>query len=128
VYPVCVVNFQKGRYAGVGYLSLPLHDRFDTSNKKAILQESLGSTKKQIGEMADQLDSQLMTFEEKNDDGEDEEDADEDDDFEEEEEVELIEDIIETDNYLGEEIDDGDSVHEEEFETETSEKEEEIGI
>jgi len=110
------------------YLSLPLHDRFDTSNKKAILQESLGSTKKQIGEMADQLDSQLMTFEEKNDDGEDEEDADEDDDFEEEEEVELIEDIIETDNYLGEEIDDGDSVHEEEFETETSEKEEEIGI
>jgi len=107
------------------YLSLPLHDRFDTSNKKAILQESLGSTKKQIGEMEDQLDSQLLTYEEEDDEDDDDDDDDDDD---EEEEEELIGDIIETDNYLGEELDDGVSVNEEEYETETSEKEEEIGI
>lgn len=48
------------------YLSLPLHDRFDTSNKKSMLQESLESEKKEIGEMADQLESQRISMEDEN--------------------------------------------------------------
>ncbi|MGK3756903.1 MAG: hypothetical protein ACI8RD_009217, partial [Bacillariaceae sp.] len=106
------------------YLSLALHDRFDTSNKKAMLQESMGSTEKQIGEIEDEIDSQLMDFEDDNE-------------VEEEEESELFEDSLEEDGYLEEEIDgesayeeddDDDDEEEEEYETETSEEEEEIEI
>jgi hypothetical protein len=97
------------------YLSLPLYDHFDKSNKKLLDQQKRGATAKQIDDMDDQLDSELMTLD-VNGDG--------DDDLPNNEEVELIE----TNNVESENVD---VEYEEEFDEESSEDEEieeEIGI
>mmetsp|Transcript_6220 Transcript_6220/g.15388 ORF Transcript_6220/g.15388 Transcript_6220/m.15388 type:complete len:1098 (+) Transcript_6220:302-3595(+) len=44
------------------YLSLPLHDHFDPFNKKVMDQQKRGATAKQIDDMEDELDAQLMSF------------------------------------------------------------------
>ena len=111
------------------YLSLPLHDHFDPFNKKAMDQQKRGATAKQIDDMEDQLDSQLLTFDVNGDD---------DDEFENIQEAELTEDDIEGDalddeSDLYEEESDEDESDEEEFDEEEEveeeeEIEEEIGI
>lgn len=109
------------------YLSLPLHDHFDPFNKKAMDQQKRSAAVKQINDMEDQLDTQLLTFDVNGDidaefEGEDIEDA------------EVSEDDldVESDLYEEEDEDEGeDEDEDEEFDEENIEEEEieeEIGI
>jgi len=103
------------------YLSLPLYDHFDPHNKKVIDHQKRGETAKQIDDMEDQIDSQLMSFD--MDNGVDEE-------FENIQGAEVIEDDLEVED-VDENVNVESDNYEEEFDGETIEEEEieeEIGI